>query len=230
MKTYKQKSSAVRAAKKEMGEKWAEFAEIAPQGDEFVIVLKATPAIQNQIAPESIKSTIDAVALLAANDEEIALKAEKKAEIESRKPIHSPKLPSHIIVASESAPDSAPSLPAFMKKAPPAELEVPEEARQGDKLANLEAVNKDSAKPRLSSCEKPTKKVWHIADAMVIAAKEAGLPFPKRKDVVEECVRQGIAYGTSRTQFQHWFKCYNDSVAAPIATIGKDGKIVPPTK
>lgn len=53
------------------------------------------------------------------------------------------------------------------------------------------------AKPRLSTCERPTKRVWDIADSM---------PKASRKEVMAECVRQGIAYGTSRTQYQAWFK------------------------
>lgn len=52
-------------------------------------------------------------------------------------------------------------------------------------------------KPRLSTCERPTKRVWDIADSM---------PKASRKEVMAECVRQGIAYGTSRTQYQAWFK------------------------
>lgn len=52
-------------------------------------------------------------------------------------------------------------------------------------------------KLRFSTCERPTKKVWHIADAM---------PMATRKEVMAECVAQGIAYGTARTQYQAWFK------------------------
>ncbi len=81
-----------------------------------------------------------------------------------------------------------------------------------------------------STTEKPTKKVWHIADAMVANAKEASEPVPTRKQVQEECVRQGIASGTARTQYQHWFKACADAAAAPIATIGKDGKVIFPGK
>lgn len=256
MKTYKLKSSAVRAAKKEMGENWEEFATIEVMlGDEYAIALKNPSAIAPQLPP-SISSNIAAVALLAENEQELIEKAEKKAEIESTRPKHIPKLPPHALVAEKSAPAPKPDLPAFLKKAPPADLAVPvlevmgdegeyeidaealkaEQQAQADKQANIEAVNKDSAKPRLSTTEKPTKKVWHIADNMLCAAEmeaqDKGTPFvmPKRKEVIEECVRQGIAYGTSRTQYQHWFKCYNDSLATPIATIGKDGKIVPPSK
>lgn len=50
---------------------------------------------------------------------------------------------------------------------------------------------------RSSTCDRPTKRVWDIADSM---------PKASRKEVMAECVRQGIAYGTSRTQYQAWFK------------------------
>lgn len=88
-------------------------------------------------------------------------------------------------------------------------------------LSSAAAPTKTGAlRPRISTTEKPTKKVWTIADSM---------PGAKRKDVIAECVRQGIAYGTARTQYQHWFKCVNDQKVAPIATIGADGKINFPT-
>lgn len=241
MKSYKLKSSAARAAKKEMGENWEEFALIAPQGDEFVIELKSTKAIALTpivIAPD-FKQELEVTALIAQNEEEIALKASKKAEIGKKKPFHIPSTPAKSIVKEEMAPTSKPSLPAFLKIVPPKEEGVPTDAqindalldqgdispeahqKEADRLANLAAVNVDPIRPRLSSCELPTKKVWHIADSM---------PNAKRKEVIEECVRQGIAYGTARTQYQHWFKTTNDSKAAPIAVIGKDGKITIPGK
>ena len=302
MKTYKLKSSAVRAAKKEMGDDWAQFAIIVDMGlGEFAIELKPTPKAPS---PELAKS-IQLAAVLADQEEAEKEKAIKKAEIESRKPVHIPSLPASILVAKESAPAPKPSLPSFLKIAPPALHPVPDFIQEviageelasppeevivdmsaGDKAAN-EAVLKDkhfevmntticpdcggeelytgeinestgalqfedsiigchscdwhvdlrssapakTPRPRLSTAELPTKKVWHIADEMLAAAKAAGLPAPKRKDVIAECVARGIAYGTSRTQYQHWFKTLNDSAATPIATIGADGKISMPGK
>lgn len=85
-------------------------------------------------------------------------------------------------------------------------------------------------RPRLSIVALPTKLVWTIADEMVKAAAAAGKSSPKRKEVIEECVRRGVAYGTARTQYQHWFKCIADQAVAPLAVIGKDGKITMPGK
>lgn len=77
---------------------------------------------------------------------------------------------------------------------------------------------------RESSILKPTKMVWFIADEMYAAAEAQGQPMPSRKEVQNECVRRGIASGTARTQFQHWFKCRNEMAQAERAKI-VDGKI-----
>lgn len=109
------------------------------------------------------------------------------------------------------------------------EIEAEEQANR----QQIEAVSETKAgKPwiRASSIEKPTKMVWVIADAMVADRVAKGLPAPSRKEVQEECVRQGIASGTARTQYQHWFKTNHEAATAPRATIGADGKIVPATK
>lgn len=50
-----------------------------------------------------------------------------------------------------------------------------------------------------STVERPTKAVWHIADEMFAAN-----PQVRRKDVIAECVRRGIAFYTARTQYQQW--------------------------
>lgn len=57
------------------------------------------------------------------------------------------------------------------------------------------------AKPSKSTVEKPTKAVWAIADEMKMAN-----PHATRKEIVEECIRRGIAYYTARTQYQRWSK------------------------
>lgn len=93
-----------------------------------------------------------------------------------------------------------------------AELQMPwiaDAQAKADKLADAIQVNAAAPvdKPRLSTCEKPTKKVWHIADSM---------PKASRKEVIEECVRQGIAYGTSRTQYQAWFKASQEAMRGDI--------------
>jgi hypothetical protein len=76
---------------------------------------------------------------------------------------------------------------------------------------------------RLSSVERPVKRVWAIADEMIAAALAAGLPKPSRKEVQDECVARGIASGTARTQYQAWKKA-NDSAKANEAAAAEASK------
>lgn len=48
-----------------------------------------------------------------------------------------------------------------------------------------------------STAEKPTRKVWDIADSM---------PGARRKEVMAACEAAGIAFFTARTQYQKWLK------------------------
>lgn len=71
----------------------------------------------------------------------------------------------------------------------------------------IEAPAKGKAKPEVkhkSDIERPTKTVWHIADEM-----SAANPQVRRKDVIAECVRRGIAFYTARTQYQQWLATKN---------------------
>jgi hypothetical protein len=83
-------------------------------------------------------------------------------------------------------------------------IEVAEEPVQ-EAPAEVEAIEapaKGEAKPEVkhkSDIERPTKTVWHIADEM-----SAANPQVRRKDVIAECVRRGIAFYTARTQYQQW--------------------------
>ena len=51
--------------------------------------------------------------------------------------------------------------------------------------------------PRESVIDNPVKMVWEIADRMW---------GERRKDIIAECVRLGIAYNTARTQYQAFYK------------------------
>ena len=50
-----------------------------------------------------------------------------------------------------------------------------------------------------STTERPCKRVWIIADAMLAAN-----PMVKRKDVIAACIAAGVAFYTARTQYQQW--------------------------
>jgi hypothetical protein len=73
----------------------------------------------------------------------------------------------------------------------------------------IEAPAEGKAKPevkRKSDIKRPTKLVWHIADEM-----SAANPQVRRKDVIAECVRRGIAFYTARTQYQQWLAAKNST-------------------
>lgn len=107
-----------------------------------------------------------------------------------------------------------------------AELEAEAQATQAQVAA---APGNKPGWVHASSVLKPTKLVWVIADEMYAEAQNAGKPMPSRKEVQDECVRRGIASGTARTQFQHWFKVHNENPER--ATIDPaTGKIIPPAK
>jgi hypothetical protein len=57
------------------------------------------------------------------------------------------------------------------------------------------------SKPKLnkSAIERPCKAVWDIAERMHNANPET-----KRRDVLIQCEKEGIAYYTARTQYQQW--------------------------
>lgn len=222
LKTYAQKSSAVRAAKKEFGEKWQEVAQVIEAAPgEWTYSMLPQAEINHNLA-QSLKSEVALLESVAAHQ---AAPTETAPEVEE---VH---------VAPTIEVPATPKLPFGDNKAIGAEIAAQYASEEdsefdmdkgmaaADAQANATNVNEsegaDPLRPRLSTAERPTKKVWHIADSM---------PGAKRKEVIEECVRQGIAYGTARTQYQHWFKCVNDSKAAPIATIKADGTIVGPSK
>lgn len=48
-----------------------------------------------------------------------------------------------------------------------------------------------------STVDNPVQLVWNIADRMW---------GDRRKDIIAECVRQGVAYNTARTQYQAFYK------------------------
>lgn len=81
-----------------------------------------------------------------------------------------------------------------------------EDLKEADAKANA-SMGLQGAKPRLSSVIRPTKMVWDIADSM---------PKASRKEVMEACVAAGIAYGTSRTQYQAWFKASQEAKRVDI--------------
>lgn len=94
---------------------------------------------------------------------------------------------------------------------------IAEQQAAADKQANAQAS--ETVLPngkvwiRMSTIEKPVKRVWAIADEMNLKARNLGQPAPTRKEVQDECVRLGIASGTARTQYQAWKKAQDNDAA-----------------
>lgn len=107
----------------------------------------------------------------------------------------------------ESKIEQLPTKPANVKsgsrKAVAAAIkEAPADKAQDAATKEVKAPTARPADWKLSTTEKPTKKVWAIADQM---------PGASRKDVIAACIAAGIGAGTSRTQYQAWFKAMRDS-------------------
>jgi hypothetical protein len=71
------------------------------------------------------------------------------------------------------------------------------ESTTGDR-ATPEAT-RNNIKPAKSTVEHPTKLVWIVADEMRKANPQA-----TRRQIVDECIRRGVAYYTARSQVQRF--------------------------
>lgn len=76
-----------------------------------------------------------------------------------------------------------------------------------DKIANnavledpISPVGNVETFPHQSTVLKPCKQVFYIADEM-----KATNPNATRSEIINECVKRGIAFYTARTQYQHWY-------------------------
>jgi hypothetical protein len=106
-------------------------------------------------------------------------------EIIPRQPEPEAVEPKQHLTLAEALAESGETLAGLIDEAPAVE------SKAADKVANKQALGW-----RFSTCEKPTKKVWAIAESM---------PGARRKDVIAACEAAGIGAGTSRTQYQAWF-------------------------
>lgn len=65
-------------------------------------------------------------------------------------------------------------------------------------LANTSA----DGRLRASTVDNPCWLVWDLAEKMTAKGS-------KRKDVIAECQKRGVAFYTARTQYQHWLSAKN---------------------
>lgn len=72
-----------------------------------------------------------------------------------------------------------------------------------------------------SEIDSPVAYVWQKAEEMFRTAAEDGAPEPRRKDVIQACVDDGVAYYTARTQYQSWFSATNKGERA-ISELAED--------
>lgn len=70
-----------------------------------------------------------------------------------------------------------------------------------------------------STATRPCKLVWQIADDVFLANPEA-----KRSEVLAECVKQGVAYFTARTQYQQWLTVQKEMAAREAEQAAKSAK------
>lgn len=215
-KEYSRKSDAVRAAKKEFGEGWESSVQIfdrdTPEGKRYIYDF---PRGENGNIENTAKAITDTLTA--------AIPAIVNAVIH---PVAKEEAPAEPPVEAQEPESGGIRIPFGGEEEPSekdlAKAEANDHMAAGDRLANAQTANVDPLKPRVSTVEKPTKLVWAIADELT--SKD---PKVSRKDVINECVKRGIAYGTARTQFQHWFKQKTDSAKEPRAKL-ENGKVIPP--
>jgi predicted nucleic-acid-binding Zn-ribbon protein len=87
---------------------------------------------------------------------------------------------------------------------------------QCDWSFNHSAKKSSTPITHVSTIENPCKTVWGIAIDM-----KAANPLVKRGAVLAECVKQGIAYYTARTQYQAWLSVCKEEEATRLANEAK---------
>lgn len=222
--------AAINAARKQFGADYKEFAQIEKIAlREFSVQINQRGGLVLNIMGEARCSLPEAIAALkkaeakaaCADAWKLALGTEREGEFV-------------FPMASDQKPADTSAAQAFFASLPKPsesqaesdaydEYELQREAEKADAIANSQASEQKVAGKlyvRLSSIPKPTKKVWYIADQMILDAAQAGLPRPTRAQIQDRCVELGIATGTARTQYQAWKKA-NDATLANMEAAAK---------
>lgn len=183
MKAYTAKSSAIRAAKKAHGTEWESKAAIlaTSEGKWEVIPAADNGHITAASAPAPVKAHKPVIS---------QLKIVKSPWGGHAKAPWMPGFPvaDAIIERLEGLVEKLEALP-ILKDAPTEA--APTSEGKADSIANRLAMGWN-----LSSVSKPTKLVHIIASEM---------PGASRKEVIEACIKAGIAPGTARTQYQAFY-------------------------
>lgn len=99
-----------------------------------------------------------------------------------------------------------------------AALAVADQEEKKAPTRKIEVTNESTAESLIGPsrlvlpAKRPCKLVWHIADEM-----KASNPEVKRKEVLAECVKRGVAFYTARTQYQLWLGVQKE-MAARVAS------------
>jgi len=189
MKSYKVKSSAQRQARKEFGSDYLTLGSIVSVEGGFTFelneVVKATPL------PE-----LDA--FFAPTEPEVkvtkALNKEDQALMDSYGTVNCPHCDVNLGNGCSSNDQQIDAGLPMLDKYENVCLGCGEEF--GPEITITFPKNKNIIKTN-SDVDAPCKLVWIIAEGMV---------GHKRKDIIAECVKQGVAYNTARTQYQSYFK------------------------
>jgi hypothetical protein len=143
-----------------------------------------------------------------AEDFEAAAHAGQSAAADAAKAFFASRIIENDAASDDSEADDAMSDDEIAAQQEAAEKAFDKAIESAMKAADEASAARGSKKPyiRQSSIARPTKKVWAIADAMRAHAEENSAPIPSRSEIIAECIRQGIASGTSATQYQAWKK------------------------
>ncbi|AUR88740.1 hypothetical protein NVP2117O_62 [Vibrio phage 2.117.O._10N.261.45.E9] len=196
MKTYKAKSSAVRAAKAAMAKdsNVVDFL-VEQEGSEFVAVGMLLDI--NAACPKCFSSIVEAQNETSrfATTEIVEPATEEEAPIAGEF-THCPHCGTHLSNGHQTPEGLADAGNG---------VEISHEflcLACGEEFGEEVEMPTEAPKAQdTSSVVRPTKLVWEIAEQMKKADENV-----RRKDVIAACVDAGIAYNTARTQYQHWFK------------------------
>lgn len=195
MEGFKSNLSAINAARKQFGAAWKEHCGIEKLDGLFFVQIKQIDPARDPIG-SIVSEREGAFAFPMAADMAKPAQAASEAAHEAQQAA------ARAFFASRQPSEESP------KVSDATDATFAEQQRMADRIANAQASEQALPNGKVwihrSSIEKPTKRVWAIADEMHARAAELGQPAPTRKEVQDECVRRGIASGTSRTQYQAW--------------------------
>lgn len=157
----------------------------------------------NEGMPE-LSKVVDVGHPLPPGNYEVTITNEGLKLVDGPKPIvqHETPIPSPTPPPQTNS-DSKEITPALEVNLPPPSLPIPESSTLKAELPQEKVVHESTVK-------NPTKLVWNIADQMLNRARETNCKTTRRI-IMDECIKQGVATYTARTQFQQWLVANRNS-------------------